>query len=310
MSWSPELIRLYGLKQAPTAEDGFSALVHPEDRVRVEGETSTYLGSDLTTYSHSFRIVRPDGAVRVMLDRGVIDRDAAGNVRVIRGLNIDVTDQARAGFSMQHGAAAGVGGQPEQAHLAPHAVPTGVFEWDIRADKVQRIASDYPGMPKTEGAPETFEHVAKAVHPADREAFRAAVTAALTSPDGKYWSRHRYAGPKGAECWFVENGRVEFDTDRTPIRMIGFAHAIPEQEHPGQEPTDADAVLAALFGGAPVGLGVWDSEFRFQYVNPMLASINGLPSDVHIGRRPDELLPDLVDFERLYRRWGEILETG
>ena len=87
LSWSPELIHLYGLKQAPTREDGFSALVHPEDRVRVEGETSTYLGSDLTTYSHRFRIVRPDGAVRVILDRGAVDRDAAGNVRVIRGLN-------------------------------------------------------------------------------------------------------------------------------------------------------------------------------------------------------------------------------
>jgi PAS domain-containing protein len=58
----------------------------------VEAETSAFLGSGATSYSHSFRIVRPDGAVRVILDRGTIERDASGAVRVIRGLNIDLTD--------------------------------------------------------------------------------------------------------------------------------------------------------------------------------------------------------------------------
>ncbi|MFC3229218.1 sensor histidine kinase [Marinibaculum pumilum] len=95
LTWSPELIRIYGLDRAPTAEPGFSDLLHPDDRVRVEGETSTYLGSASASYSHTFRIVRPDGAVRVILDRGVIERDATGSVRLIRGVNIDVTDEAR-----------------------------------------------------------------------------------------------------------------------------------------------------------------------------------------------------------------------
>lgn len=313
--WSPELIRLYGLKQAPTAEEGFTALVHPEDRVRVEGETSTYLGSGVTRYSHSFRIVRPDGAVRVMLDRGAIERDAAGNARVIRGINIDVTDEARVGSPVREGADPGFGGQAG-AYLALHLVPAIVFEWDIQADRVQRIVSDLPGLPKTAGQHDSFEHVARAVHPADRKAFRAAVEAALRSPDGRYWSRHRLTGPEGAERWFAESGYVEFDADRTPLRLIGFTHAIaepeaePEPERPDQESAKADAILAALFDGAPIGLGVWDSEFRFLSVNPKLASINGLPPELHIGRRPDELLPGLVDFEGLYRRWREILETG
>ena len=90
--WSPGLIRMYGLSRAPTAEEGFSRLVHPEDLVRVEAETSAYLGSDAESFSHSFRIVRPDGTTRIILDRGVIERDEKGVVRVIRGLNIDLSD--------------------------------------------------------------------------------------------------------------------------------------------------------------------------------------------------------------------------
>ena len=94
LTWSPDLIRIYGLEHAPTGETGFSDLVHPDDRVRVEGETSTYLGSETAGYSHMFRIVRPDGAVRVILDRAVIERDETGAVQRIRGVNIDVTDEA------------------------------------------------------------------------------------------------------------------------------------------------------------------------------------------------------------------------
>ena len=58
----------------------------------MEAETSALLGSDATSYSHTFRIVRPDGTIRFILDRGVIRRDADGRAQVLSGINIDVTD--------------------------------------------------------------------------------------------------------------------------------------------------------------------------------------------------------------------------
>lgn len=94
--WSPELLRIYGLDRAPRSEREFGALIHPEDRVRVEGETAFFLTSDAKSYSHSFRIVRSDSAVRVILDRGTITRDGTGRVTLIRGVNIDVTEEADA----------------------------------------------------------------------------------------------------------------------------------------------------------------------------------------------------------------------
>jgi len=93
--WSKGLLRIYGLAEAPHGEDGFSRLVHPDDRVRVEAETSGYLGGNATSYSHQFRIVRADGSVRFILDRGIIIRDPQGQVRSIRGTNVDVTELAQ-----------------------------------------------------------------------------------------------------------------------------------------------------------------------------------------------------------------------
>ncbi len=95
LHWSAELVGLYGVTEAPTTEQEFAKLLHPLDRTRVEGETSTFLGSDAQGYSHSFRILRPDGSERMILDRAVIQRDAAGKAQVVRGVNVDVTDDVR-----------------------------------------------------------------------------------------------------------------------------------------------------------------------------------------------------------------------
>lgn len=92
LRWSRSLLKLYGLDSAPAAEADFSALVHPDDRVRVEAETASFMGSG-ATYAHEFRIVRPDGTVRLVHDTGVIERDLSGAVVALRGINVDVTEQ-------------------------------------------------------------------------------------------------------------------------------------------------------------------------------------------------------------------------
>ena len=62
---------------------------------------------------------------------------------------------------------------------------------------------------------------------------------------------------------------------------------------PTRSPQGAHAMLDALFGHAPVGLGMWDTELRFTRVNAALAEMNGVTADEHLGRRPSELLGEL-----------------
>lgn len=72
----------------------------------------------------------------------------------------------------------------------------------------------------------------------------------------------------------------------------------------------SEALLEGIFESAPVGIGVWDPELRFLRVNRRLAEMNGLAPEAHVGRRPDELLPELDDLGPLYDGWRRILETG
>ena len=72
----------------------------------------------------------------------------------------------------------------------------------------------------------------------------------------------------------------------------------------------ADALLDAVFQGAPVGLAFLDRDLRFQRINERLAIINGLPIAAHIGRTPPELLPGIENMPQIMEDFRHILNTG
>lgn len=51
------------------------------------------------------------------------------------------------------------------------------------------------------------------------------------------------------------------------------------------------AALDAMFAAAPVGLALLDREMRFVRVNALLAGMNGIAAEAHLGQTPAELLP-------------------
>jgi PAS domain S-box-containing protein len=70
---------------------------------------------------------------------------------------------------------------------------------------------------------------------------------------------------------------------------------------------ETTALLDALYGSAPVGLGFWDHHLRYVRVNDALAAINERPAEDHVGRTFHEVVPQLAhELEPLARR---VLET-
>ncbi|MCT7951181.1 PAS domain S-box protein [Ancylothrix sp. C2] len=69
------------------------------------------------------------------------------------------------------------------------------------------------------------------------------------------------------------------------------------------------ALLNALLEGAPVGLAFFDKNLRFVRINNFLASLNGLPAELHIGRLLDDVMP-AEQAEWIKTRMQQVLETG
>ncbi|WHO71279.1 bifunctional diguanylate cyclase/phosphodiesterase [Rhizobium sp. BT03] len=93
VEWDERLIAIYGLKGAsrPIASDIWAKSLHPDDRERVLGlsDRSVESGSD---FQQEYRIIRGDGAERVIRARSAFFVDGNGHRKLI-GANWDVTEE-------------------------------------------------------------------------------------------------------------------------------------------------------------------------------------------------------------------------
>jgi PAS domain S-box-containing protein len=221
--WSPELRAIYGLDQPPGAEPGFTELVHPDDRTRVEAETSALLGSG-TTYAHEFRIVRPDGEVRTVHDRGLIERNEDGSVQRLLGLNIDITGLRQEQFNSEDKL------RQNEARLQLAYDVADIGAWDVDFARRQSVWTTRlyqllgvdPERQVSDGL--FFEHV----HPDDRPWLRERYDRAIS--EGSVFDEvFRVVRSDGEVRHLVGKGRVVKQVDGDPARMIGVNYDITDR---------------------------------------------------------------------------------
>ncbi|HEY0492490.1 MAG TPA: PAS domain S-box protein, partial [Candidatus Dormibacteraeota bacterium] len=95
ITWSDETYRIFGLAPRENTMDfsRLQALIHPEDRPRmVQGTAEAERGGP--RYDVEYRVLRPDGEVRVVHSQGDVKRDESGSR--IFGILQDITERKRA----------------------------------------------------------------------------------------------------------------------------------------------------------------------------------------------------------------------
>lgn len=89
---SPQIRRILGAQRGEDRGlDSALDFVHPEDRDEVAWRKRTILASE-HKYQLTYRIRRPDGEVRWVMDRGEVERDPAGKALRVVGVLVDITD--------------------------------------------------------------------------------------------------------------------------------------------------------------------------------------------------------------------------
>ena len=93
--WSPGLFRLLGFEPGAVRPDYdlFLSLVHPEDRPAIENNAQVM--RDGAFNDHAVRVIRPDGSLRVLANRGTAYFTPDGRPRAVAGVVLDVTDTER-----------------------------------------------------------------------------------------------------------------------------------------------------------------------------------------------------------------------
>ena len=93
IEWSRECYRIYGIPEGtPMTVASFVERVHPDDRARVQAATRAAI-DDGAPAEIEHRIVRLDGRVSRVHQRGVVERDATGQALRMYGTLQDITDR-------------------------------------------------------------------------------------------------------------------------------------------------------------------------------------------------------------------------
>ena len=97
LTWDSQMFTLYGVSAAQFggAYQSWQAGVHPDDIVRADREFQAALHGD-QAFDTEFRVCWPDGTIRHLRARALVQRDAGGTALRMIGTNWDITAQKQA----------------------------------------------------------------------------------------------------------------------------------------------------------------------------------------------------------------------
>ncbi|HEY3918675.1 MAG TPA: PAS domain-containing protein [Stellaceae bacterium] len=219
--WSEEFVRIWGITAMPEGDtaDFLLARVHPDDHERFkEGHAAAI--NDQPLLAPDFRIVRPDGTIRILhRDYGVIHD---GNGRAVRlfGTVQDVTERREIENELRR--------SREDLARAQEVASIGSFSRDIATGKTE-WSDEFLRIWGIEGAMRPVaESLAQMVHPADRKAFLQGRDAALHQKSGMSLD-FRVMRPDGEERILHREYGVVFDDAGKATRMFGTVQDITER---------------------------------------------------------------------------------
>ena len=145
------------------------------------------------------------------------------------------------------------------------------------------------------------------LHPADRDfAIKFCETSSKTLTDFEF--EYRMIAADGRTVWL--NDVVNVATENgTPQVLRGFLKDITELKQAEVALQESRALLDSYIATAPVGMAIFDLEFRYINVNETLADINGISIENHIHKRPRDILPGPLGLA-VEKRFRRILRTG
>ncbi len=125
--WNTQMFTMIGRppeRGVPTRAEWLETIVHPDDRARMRHARAELLASEGATVEHEYRIVRPDGEVRWLVNRARHERRDGASV--LFGITIDVTERVRTEAALRQA--------NERIALAARGAGIGTWEYDLRTD--------------------------------------------------------------------------------------------------------------------------------------------------------------------------------
>ena len=219
--WTDRIAPLFGypLGDLATSYDNFLAAVHPDDRQAVTDAVGACIERNIP-YEIEHRVVWPDGTVRWLLERGAVQRDAAGKPLKMIGVVQDIDDRKQVALALAE----------RERQLLEAQQLASIGNWTanlaggelVWSDEIYRIFGHEPGSFSP-----SVQAFHAAVHPDDRELVLASERQAELS--GRHDVVHRILRPDGSIRHVHELAQMHLDDAGKALRLTGTVQDVTER---------------------------------------------------------------------------------
>jgi PAS domain S-box-containing protein len=265
--------------------DFFMQHIHPKDRTAVIEKLKDLKEGRVSNYQSVHQLSTKFGKWLWIQDSGKItEYDEDENPVRATGVISDITDRKKSEQALKE--------SEERFNLALEAVNDGIWDWNIKENKVLFDKRYYTlaGYEPYE-FPQEFDEWKKRVHPDDLENAMNVINEHLEGNTEVFQCRFRFLKKDNFWMWIQARGKlVEYDANGKPLRMIG-TH------------TDIDLILEyeeklgmyeKIVSIVDDPLSFLDTEYRYQNVNESYARYIDLQINEIIGKTPGEILDDSI----------------
>ncbi len=253
--------------------------IHPEDRPRIVAAFHQHLGAEVET---EYRILRPDGSLRWIHDRGFPVYDEAGRLFRVAGIAVDITERKQMEASLS---------------LALESARAGAWGMDMATGMVQWSRQTYPLFGFRPNTVPGVDSWLAAVLPEDSQLYQIAFDQAVARRQEVFWQTYRIRHPDKGLRWLTNRARITYSAHGAAERVSGINIDVTELVETRSALLAARQAVHALVDASPgprATLGRDDSgQFTVEWANRPFAELIGRPVAELLGARFLNLLNDL-----------------
>ncbi|HLA35650.1 MAG TPA: PAS domain S-box protein [Rhodocyclaceae bacterium] len=277
--WSPEVYRLFGVTPdafSPTL-DNFLALVPESGRAAVRAAIKQTVVEGRIALDHF--ILRGDGQLREMVERGELMRDESGEPIALVGTVRDVTERRAAARALVQ--------SEEKFRSLARVVPVGIFHADPDG-RMTYVNEQFTALSGCSGKGALGRAWLEAVHIDDRAAVQQGWQHAVDAREP--WSfEFRFQRGFSRTVWVLAQAQAELDEDKSVLGFVGSLTDITERREQEERIREAEQnalLLLQAVEHSPVSIVITDRHGAIQYVNPGFTRISGYSRQEAIGGNP------------------------
>jgi PAS domain S-box-containing protein len=281
---SPAYERVWGRTCASLYEHpkSFIDAVHPDDRERIL--TDLAVQRDGLPFDHEYRVVRPDGVIRWVWDRGFPVRDReTGHLTHYVGVALDITDRKRAEEALRYSE------ERFRAAFQNAAIGMGLVDPSGLIVEANRAFSDITGYSEQELKGLTFLDI---THPDDRAHNLALQHNAVEGKRESFLVEKRYIRKDGGIVWVKVSVGTIHDAEGHVTHTVGLIEDISERKRAEEALLVSEERLRLALFAAKQGIYDLDLTTGIAQVNAEYATMLGY---------------DPATFDETNARWRERL---